>query len=324
MNLKRRSSENNNPFENTLMEKLNLYEMQGLLVNAEWNPTIGMEAIQSDDIDSILAKIKDSNYKQHFLEKIFEKVHLNKKRLIGRYILTQNLDIPLFIILYGQSKNNQYIFANFKICLSDNNDNRLNLSICHEKTRNEEDFINWWKEHKGTIQTKDTANGAKPRIQRTLIDKILEKHGLEWGGNIDAFHPINSNKHNITTYKVQYIVDFISVSKDMEENADPHKWYNDGNPKHGPRYEGLKAQSIIANKLNVPHIMLYIDKNPNPNVKRLGITSIKQISQKKIELTHDPNTDQQIIPGKNIVYGLDNIEKEINNIISISNPPTVI
>ena len=61
----RRTSENNNSFENKLMEKLNLYEMQGLLVDAEWNPTVGIEAIQSNDIDSIPEKIKN---KDNFIE----------------------------------------------------------------------------------------------------------------------------------------------------------------------------------------------------------------------------------------------------------------
>lgn len=325
MALKRRTSENNNPFENKLMDKLKLYEMQGLLVDAEWNPTVGIEAIQSDDIDSILAKIDDSNFDQHFLEDVLEQVNLNKKNLVGRYVLTHNLNVPLFVILYGRDRQNQYIFANFKISLErKNNTTGIGIAIDHERTRNEADFINWWREHKGTIQTKDTANGAKPRIQRTSIDNILEEYGLEWGGNIDAFHPVTSDQYDPATYKVQYIVDFISVSGNMEKNADPHIWYDDGNPKHGPRYEGLKAQSTIANKLNVPHIMLYIDKNPKSNMERLGITSIKQISPKEIELTHDPKTGQQIIPGNNIISGLDNIEKEINRIISISNPPTII
>lgn len=315
----RRTSENNNSFENKLMEKLNLYEMQGLLVDAEWNPTVGIEAIQSNDIDSIPEKIKNKDFK--FSTDILTPVHLNTKRLLGRYVLTQNLQVPLIIILYGKKRNDHYVFVNYEVHLDKKRDK---LKICYEKERNEVDFINWWREHKGTIQTKDTANGAKPRIRQTSIDEILEEHGLEWGGNIDAFHPIAYNKDDPTTYNVEYIVDFISVSRDMKKNANPHKWYNDGIPKHGPRYEGLKVQSTIANILNIPHIMLYIDKNPDHNEERLGITSIKKISPNEIELTHDPKTDQEIIPGNNIICGLPDIKEEIKRIIQISDPPTVI
>ena len=47
-------------------------------------------------------------------------------------------------------------------------------------------FIEWWRTFKKLNQNKKQVE-AKPRQALTIIDNVLERNGLQWGGNIDGF-----------------------------------------------------------------------------------------------------------------------------------------
>ena len=76
-------------------------------------------------------------------------------------------------------------------------------------------FINWWKEIKETVQTKPFVNGARARASKTLFDKVLVRHGLLWGGNLDGFLILNN--------KVVAVIDNLSCSSGKLKDYNPIK-----------------------------------------------------------------------------------------------------
>lgn len=317
---KRRSSENKHPFEAKMFNKFGMSELQGLLVDAEWHPTVGLEAIEvtsPSDFEKLkLNYIENIKYVYNI---ITSNDLLTHDELRDRLIFTQKLSIPFYLVFYiASNKETQFILTSLSIAHKNNGNT---LTVDESVILNEDGFINWWNKNKGTVQCKPFTNGAGSRVSSTYIDRILEKHGLKWGGNIDAFL-IDVNKEDYMKSEIKCIIDFLSCSRHMEVNADPRKWYNDGNPKHGPKYEGFKTQSTIASILGVPHLIIYIDKS-NKNQKKAALSSVKEISPDNIILTEELDTHKELIPCHNIKYGMQEIGKELNRIIKMSEPPII-
>lgn len=309
--LRRRTSENAHKFEKKLFEQLDLSELQGLLVDENWNATVGLEAIEildSNYFESLKSTNRSKEDKEEFCNE-FYKV-LTKKDIKERYLLCDKLNIPFVLIFYCPTYEG---IKNFRISMVKINDNG-DIKYINKIDYSENDFIKWWQSKKGTIQTKQLRNSAGPRVKRTKIDNILSNYGLMWGGNIDAFKAENSH--------IECIIDFISCSRNMNINANPSKWYNSSNPKYGPKYEGFKTQSKVANRLCVPHLIIYLDKS-QPDAEIVAISAIKEISPHAITLVNDPVTNSQRIPKDHITEGIENICDEIGKVISFSNPPII-
>ena len=165
---------------------------------------------------------------------------------------------------------------------------------------------------KGTTQNKPLANGAGTRAKCTVFDGALEKYGLMWGGNIDGFI-VNEDFDQITC-----IIDNISVSTDLSgKRANPADYFNDGNPKHGPKYEGWRPTTTLAMMLNVPHALFTLDKN-NAAKEHIGLTFISGLSKEKISFAGD------VAPNSNVINGLEKIVQTFTAELPAMHPPKVV
>lgn len=284
--MKIRSTENDHDFQKRLFDRLNAYQLQGLLINSRDEFSAGVEAIQYDD---------GEEYVEPFSE----------EELWAKYVLTERIGIPMYLVYYW--KRLYYILQVNKESQGKARPKRLN-----SKGMNEDGFAQWWKELKGMPQTKQLNNGAGVRADNTVFDSALRRHGLEWGGNIDGF--ILSADNN----EVLCVIDNISVSVDDlgGNNADPGAYFHSPNPKHGPRYEGWYGAVKLSNQIAVPHMLLTIDKK-HPEMEHVGMTFIDDLSPRG--LTYIEN----IPPNRRVVNGIDNIALTYARLISRMHAPTL-
>ena len=146
-----RSTECEHEFTKKLFSKLGAYSLQGLTMSSDHRWTAAIEAIQYDD-DEIVD-----------LYSIFE---LNDLR--AKYSLAKAIEVPLYFLIYQKG-----IYSVFFVSKTDHE-----FLFSREKEFGEDGFIDWWKSIKGTDQSKDFNNGAKPRATTTIFDRVLEKHHL--------------------------------------------------------------------------------------------------------------------------------------------------
>ena len=281
-----RSTENEHKFQTVLYKRLNAYSLQGLLMDSEYKFTAAVEAIEYEDDEQIV--IPFSNAELH-----------------AKFLLASKLRIPFYIVAYKQGKYhiNQVLHSS---------DGKFKLVEFQDKVFEEKEFAQWWGKMKGTIQNKPLANGAGARAKRTVFDGALEKYGLMWGGNVDGFVVTEDFE------QIACIIDNISVSSDLSgPRANPADYFNDGNAKHGPKYDGWRPTTTLAMTLNVPHALFTIDKN-NVNKEHIGLTFISGLSKEKISFVDD------VAPNSNVIDGLENIALKFTAELPAIQPPKVV
>lgn len=274
--MKKRTSEREHELVKNLFKKLNAYKMEDITLDINKNLLCCIEAIEISDTDEItVLDIEKSD------------------DLKAKYLLSQKLNIPLYYVIYSPTKNV------FEIYLCTDN-NRLIVNLELQETFNEHEFIEWWKSHKTSIQTKEFVNGGRIRTNQTKIDEIIEKYNLKWGGNLDGF--IVNNNNNIiaiieTIYSTKFSID--------NEWCDPAKYLN---TKHGgPKFESWESTITIAKHLNVPLLVITIDTNNSR--EEIGLAAIKYVSKDKVQYVDD------IAPPQRNIKELSNITKTIFKLI---------
>lgn len=282
--MKIRTSENPHSFQEILFRALNAYSLQGLLMNSHHEFTAAVEAVEYEpgDDETVIPFEEDSVW--------------------ARYILAESLGIPFYIVCYlnGLFRINRVVIVNGKI------------TLYPECLLTNDKFARWWSELKGTVQVKQLNNGGESRLSNTVFDRVLRLYGLEWGGNIDGFVLSNNNQ------RVRFIIDNISVSSSLYNDfANPARYFNSPNPRHGPRYDGWYAAVKLANTLNVPHALFTIDKR-NPYSEHIGFTIISQLTPRGIYYSNDRK------PNENVIEGLSNIVRVVNQTVREAAPPILV
>ena len=281
--MKLRSTENEHSFTNKLLSEINAYEIQGLTINKKKDKFLtGMEAIELQDDEEL-------NFKN--LTKL-----IPPNSLYAKLLITEVLNIPLYIptyknklySIYSITKNKDYKISK-KLQFIDKS--AINIKEC-SLNLSEEQFIEWWKKVKETIQTKEFVNGAGIRADKTVFDNVLGKYGLYWGGNVDGF-VIKDNK-------IIGIIDNLSAGSNIEEyNPALQRWFS---------VWILHINSVLAQTLKVPHLILTIDKY-HPDNEIVGLSAIDTLylykNSKEIKFFNN------VSPDKNIVMGMDNIKNQI-------------
>lgn len=284
--MKIRSTENEHDFQTRLFRRLNAYQLQGLLINSEDKFSAGVEAVQYEEGEEYRVPFSD-------------------EELWAKYVLTEQIGIPMYLVYYWRRL--YYILQVEKVKTG-----KAQPHLINKTGLSDEGFAKWWKELKGMPQTKQLNNGAGVRADNTVFDSTLRRYGLEWGGNIDGFVLSKSND------EVLCVIDNISVSVDnlSGNNADPGAYFHSPNPKHGPRYEGWYGAVKLSNQLNVPHMLLTIDKK-HPQTEHVGMTFIDELSPDGLFYV------ENISPNNRVISGIDNIALTYANLISRMHAPSL-
>lgn len=279
--MKIRTSENAHEFQSRLFKRLRAYSLQGLLMSESHEFTTAIEAIEYEEGDDK------------------SKLPFTENEIHAKYILAREAGIPLYLLCY--------IDKLYKIIKVNDSNNRVKLSL--EERLDEKGFIQWWGEHKKTIQTKQLKNGGEVRLNETIFDSVLRKYGYEWGGNIDGF-VLTEDRQNI-----EYIIDNISVSR-PNLNDEPSRYFKSTNPRHGPRYEGWYAAVKLANQIGVPHVLFTVDKR-DERAEHIGFTVIDKLTPDGIFYV------ENIKPNNNIIERMENIVRIVNEKVKTASPPTL-
>ncbi len=280
--MKVRTSENSHEFQTKLFNRLKAYSLQGLLMDDKHDFTAALEAIEYEDGDDTT------------------KLPFTANEIHARYTLASEAGIPLYILCYIEG-----IYRLYKV-----KENMGDVSLSPDQRLDENGFIQWWGDHKKTVQTKLLNNGGEKRLGETIFDSVLRKHGYEWGGNIDGFVLTDDDK------QVKYIIDNISVSK-SNLNDEPSHYFNSPDPRHGPRYEGWYGAVKLAHQIHVPHVLFTIDKH-EVSREHIGFTVIDKLTPEGIFFV------ESLKPNDNILNRMENIVRIVNETVEKSVPPELI
>ncbi len=221
------------------------------------------------------------------LEQIFPLIEVKAK-----YFLAKSLNIPFYYIVF-QNK----VFEIFEITAEQK------FQHVHIYRFNELEFVQWWAKLKGLNQPKPLMEAAE-RVKNSIFDITLEKHNMAWGGNIDGFMFKNKS--------FACIIENIYTQKHPLSShlGEPSYYFN----MRGPNYNTWLPTIKLAKQLNIPLFLFTIEGNSEQ--EKIGFAIIDYLSKKGIYY-------QTAKPNKNIVKGLDNIEKTILENINAA-PPKII
>lgn len=161
---KRRDSEGNvTAFRNTITSKLGMTDLQGLLIGKSGEFT---EAVEAFEVEG-------------FARDALLKILLPASDLTRKVRLANAIGVPFSVWIHGT--DDKGIIRAIQL---DVDEERLGgVKVVTERLCTEDRFIEWWAEKKKTPQTK---RFRKQYIQNSYFDKLLESHGMVWGGNIDG------------------------------------------------------------------------------------------------------------------------------------------
>lgn len=221
---RRRDSEGNvTAFRNTITSKLGMTDLQGLLIgeNGEFTEAVEAFEVKGSAIDASL------------------KLLLPASDLTRKVRLANAIGVPFSVWIHGTDDR-----GTIRAIQLDADEGRLGgVRAVTEHLCTEEKFIEWWAEKKKTPQTKKF---RKQYIRNSYFDKLLESHGMVWGGNIDGamFAPDGS---------VEAIVEIRCTEKNPIETYDPSRYY---------REDTFTWQPVLklSRDLGIPCILLTFKK----------------------------------------------------------------
>lgn len=295
--MKRRTSESvsDSAMQDKILASINSYDISGLTMNADRTAfTAGVEAFDLDENE--ISQIIPQNEGKLGNPFKLESFPISSEHFNAQKVLCSFLEIPLYYIFRMEE---QFLVCNMSLKDTIYNSNLLDY---HQ-------FIDFWSEMKGTVQTHSTAlNGADGRIGLTSIDDALRKSNLEWGGNVDGFIIENN--------EVKAIIDCISIRAGSGpfdgERADPRLYFF----QRGPRYETWLATALLAERLKVPHILFTIDKQ-DLQAEHVGMTTISALNKQGVYYKND------VYPYNNIVKGMDVIKGAVHSITRFGAMPQI-
>ena len=263
----RRDTERIHNFSNLIFNKLNIFDLQGVLKEGD-TLNCGIESYQVKSFQFI--DFKSLNYNEE----------------LGRYLFCKNLSMPYYVIIVSEESCRYRIY-----------ETELELNKCkyHLKSDfNKIEFLDWWRTNQSFTQKKQMYN-AKSRIQKSIIDNDLFSNSLAWGVNIDGFTLDKDTKQisaiiekRICTYKPPYSV----------ETYDPNIFFKGTRSRTGD-YPSWKILFELSEKLNSPLILMTFDTS---NSDKLGGSKIIDVSKSGLKYNDDTKPYQNIFDndGKNI------------------------
>ncbi|MET4073646.1 hypothetical protein [Hymenobacter sp. UYCo722] len=269
-----RTTEREHNFTNRLFTHLSLFSLQGLTLTADLDFSAAVEAVQYNDGEEVNLSI------------LFPELQAKAK-----YYLAKALDIPFYYIVYKEGT----FYANLIRFEPD-------FSATLMLTMNEDQFIKWWASLKGMSQPKPLLITAATRVEKSVFDSVLTKHGMAWGGNIDGY----MFKDKRFACIIENIYTQVHPLESPKGEPSPYFF------KNGPNYNTWLPTIKLATQLNVPLFLFTIEGNSQRD--RIGFTVIDHLSNRGIFYLDN------IMPNENIVEGLDKIKETVLKSLSAPVP----
>lgn len=261
--MKRRDTERKHELANKIYEKSHMYDLQGLLIGKNGAFTAAIEAFEiqeNEEFDFRSAFTIDS--------------------LRAKCTLASKINVPFYIIVH---KENTECFVFHRVALHNNQVVEASQSI-----KSTAEFIQWWAENKGTIQTK-RYNEMQGRISDSYIDDVLETNNLKWGGNIDGFIISKHDSNRLLAIIEKRVTASFNIA-----DYDPANYYN----YRGGDYNTWLPVYNLARMLHIPLFLITFQEGNNISA---GAAVIKEVLPKQLvyeSLPPNKNLFDSIIPLK--------------------------
>lgn len=258
-------------FRTSLFDNIGVHELQGLLMDNNWEATAGVESIDYD-----------TNERIDIINQ------LGNNALATKLALTNSLEVPLYVI----TSRNQQNLSNltFKINQVSYDEGVI---VTQEKTLSPREFVEFWADLKGTNSRKDLPD-ANIRIEDSNVDNVIREANLEWGGNVDG---ILSNDNR----KVRAIIECRKTTKSNLINYDPNDYFH----YRGGDYNTWRPLYNISSELEVPLILLTFKRGEN----RCGCAYINNMSKSDgLTYRNGITPDQNLLDQNQIIEEIQNLQ----------------
>lgn len=278
MEVTRRNTERRHAFAGEVAQYCGIHDLQGLLLNKDWEPTAAVEAYElSEPLRSLrnLGKV------------------IPLKELYVKCVFAQQAGVPFYLLFHIQGRRSVGIcqFAAVREY------KKLRCVSVQEKT--EEEFIAWWRERKQTVQTKGYRSDLSGRIKGSYFDKVLETNDEKWGGNIDGYLVDWSSGDA----EIRGIVENRFTNNCSLYDYDPNRYFKN----NGGDYNTWLPLMKLSQQMNLPLILMTYSRQPG-EMNLAGLTRIRSLNKDGIMYAAD-QSDHMIYPNENIMSDIGDINR---------------
>lgn len=206
----------------------------------------------------------------------------HKKELSASILLSKKLNIPLFIITFSEGDNYFKILDYFK-------NSNFKKSIIYP-SKEECEFLTWWKKYKGTAQSKPF---YRDDYTKWKINRVFNTGTTKWGGDLDGIIIINDSE-------LGPIIEFRKATQQAIENYDPRDFFNGIGNRKG---DYMTWWPLISLK--------------NQIQKKLFLVTLSELSNNKFGITEISGITNNDLLYKNKISPKHNIKSDINEIFDI-------
>ena len=232
--MRRRDVEGSHRFSREVAEACGIYELGGLLLNSQGEFTAAAEAfeLEREEIP------EGASFSELLRREGYE------RGIRAGCVAARELGVPFFLFakIRGETGIHQY-----EVTAEEGESRLKSVSYRH---LGEEEFLQWWREHKQTEQKKTYRRDFQERASDSYFDHLLESHGLKWGGNIDGL-----------LIPAQGAARVAAVVENRYTNQVPLRRYEPG--KHFDRdIFTWRPLILLRKKLNVPLVLMTYSRRP--------------------------------------------------------------
>ncbi len=240
--MKRRDSERqDHSLEVEFAALCKMYDLQGLLMGDSDLFTAAVEAFEMS---------YDEKAPVHVSEATF-----SPEQWMAKLTLSDALNVHLFLFVHRDQSKKIHCFD---ITLESYASRDAAHSILTE-----DQFVEWWRNHKTTIQTKSYRPELTATIKESYFDNLLERNGLKWGGNVDGFVVVTGGND----FSPLAIIENRFTRNESIFQYDPAKYFSDD-------YQTWKPLKLICRALNIP-LFLCVYSKRNTEQRLIALAEIK-------------------------------------------------
>lgn len=280
--MRRRDVEGSHRFSREVAEACGIYELGGLLLNSQGEFTAAAEAFELERGEvpkggSFSGLLRREGY---------------ERDILAGCAAARELGIPfyLFAKVRGEPGIHQYEVT------AQEGEGEPRLKSVSYRHLGEEEFLQWWREHKQTEQKKTYRRDFQERASDSYFDHLLEGHGLKWGGNIDGL-----------LIPAQGAARVAAVVENRYTNQAPLKWYDPG--KHFDHdIFTWRPLILLRKKLNVPLVLTTYSRRPGEE-RAVGMAQVLNEPEETGALRY-----RGLPPGRNIVHAPEDVMRWLSTL----------
>lgn len=278
--MRRRDVEGAHPFSQEIAQACGIYELGGLLMDDQGGFTAVVEAFELS---------KNEAAGGAHLSDLLRQGGYYSGLCIGCLLARQlGVETHLFVKIEGEPEICQY-----QIAAEESGDSLALKEVTHARLT-EDDFVEWWAQHKQTKQTKGYRTDFQRRAENSYFDSVLESHGLRWGGNVDGLLVSPENGNQVTA-----VIENRYTRKCPIRNYDPAKHFHDD-------INTWRPLILLREQLDVPLLLMTYSRRTGEG-RKAGLAQVINGpgDTDKLLYANSPALRRPVPPNQRIITSVD-------------------